>query len=57
MLYPLNTAVALLLSGEALESFRNNEKRRYSEYKEMQKVFGFCVIEGDELIEVKNDAE
>jgi thymidylate kinase len=34
------------LQGEALESFRNFENRMYSEYQQMQKEFGFRVIEG-----------
>src|SRR5215472_15123955 len=34
------------LSGEALESFRNFEQRMYTEYQQMQKEFGFSVIEG-----------
>ncbi len=42
---------ALLLSGEALESFRNFENRMYREYEQMQKEFGFCVIEGDQSID------
>jgi dTMP kinase len=39
------------LSGEALESFRNFERRMYSEYQQMQKEFGFSVIEGDQSID------
>ncbi len=39
------------LSGEALESFRNFEQRMYSEYQQMQKEFGFSVIEGDQSID------
>jgi dTMP kinase len=42
---------APLLAGEALESFRNFENRMYSEYQQMQKEFGFRVIEGDESID------
>jgi dTMP kinase len=42
---------APLLLGEALESFRNFENRMYSEYQQMQKEFGFCVIEGDKSID------
>jgi dTMP kinase len=39
------------LSGEALESFRNFEQRMYSEYQQMQKEFGFSVIEGDQSVD------
>ncbi len=39
------------LSNEALESFRNFEIKMYSEYQEMQKEFGFCVIEGNQSID------
>ncbi len=39
------------LSGEALESFRNFEQRMYTEYQQMQKEFGFSVIEGDQSID------
>jgi dTMP kinase len=42
---------APLLAGEALESFRNFENRMYSEYQQMQKEFGFRVIEGDKSID------
>ena len=38
------------LSQEALESFRNFEKKMYSEYQQMQKEFDFSVIEGDQSI-------
>ena len=44
-------ATTVQLSGEALESFRNFEKRMYSEYQQMQKEFGFSVIEGDRSID------
>ena len=44
-------ATTVQLSGEALESFRNFEKRMYSEYQQMQKEFGFSVIEGDKSID------
>jgi dTMP kinase len=39
------------LTPEALESFRNFEVRMYSEYQEMQKEFGFTVVEGSQPIE------
>jgi dTMP kinase len=39
------------LSNEALESFRNFEIKMYSEYQQMQKEFGFCVIEGNQSID------
>ncbi len=39
------------LSGEALESFRNFEQRMYTEYQQMQKEFGFSVIEGNQSID------
>jgi dTMP kinase len=44
-------ATTVQLSGEVLESFRNFEKRMYSEYQQMQKEFGFSVIEGDKSID------
>ncbi len=44
-------ATTVQLSGEALESFRNFEKRMYSEYQQMQKEFSFSVIEGDKSID------
>ncbi|HKV02552.1 MAG TPA: dTMP kinase [Ktedonobacteraceae bacterium] len=44
-------ATTVQLSGEALESFRNFENRMYSEYQQMQKEFGFSVIEGDKSID------
>lgn len=44
-------APAPSLSREALESFRNFENRMYSEYQQMQKEFGFSVIEGDQSID------
>jgi len=40
-----------ILTGEALESFRNFEIRMYSEYQNMQKEFGFSVIEGNQSID------
>jgi thymidylate kinase len=39
------------LSHEALESFRNFEIKMYSEYQQMQKEFGFSVIEGNQSID------
>lgn len=39
-----------ILTGEALESFRNFEIKMYSEYQNMQKEFGFSVIEGNQSI-------
>ena len=39
------------LTQEALESFRNFEQKMYSEYQQMQKEFGFTVIEGNQPIE------
>jgi dTMP kinase len=39
------------LSNEALESFRNFEIKMYSEYQQMQKEFGFRVIEGNQSID------
>ncbi len=39
------------LTQEALESFRNFEIKMYSEYQQMQKEFGFTVIEGNQSIE------
>ncbi len=39
------------LTPETLESFRNFEVRMYSEYQEMQKEFGFTVVEGSQPIE------
>ncbi|HLJ35185.1 MAG TPA: dTMP kinase [Ktedonobacteraceae bacterium] len=39
------------LTGEALESFRNFEVRMYSEYQQMQKAYGFTVIEGNQPID------
>lgn len=35
------------LTGDALESFRNFEVKMYSEYQQMQKAYGFTVIEGN----------
>ncbi len=43
------------LQGEALESFRNFENRMYSEYQQMQKEFGFRVIEGKKSKSKIND--
>ena len=34
------------LNGELLESFRNFEVKMYSEYQQMQRAYGFTVIEG-----------
>jgi dTMP kinase len=39
------------LTQEALASFRNFEHKMYSEYQQMQKEFGFTVIEGNQPIE------
>jgi dTMP kinase len=39
------------LSHEALESFRGFEVKMYSEYQQMQKEFGFYVIEGNQSID------
>lgn len=39
------------LTGEALESFRNFEVKMYSEYQQMQKAYGFTVIEGNQPID------
>ena len=47
---PLTLAQTPSLSQEALESFRNFEIKMYSEYQQMQKEFGFSVIEGDQSI-------
>jgi len=38
------------LSQEALESFRNFENKMYIESEQMQKEFGFTVIEGSQSI-------
>jgi dTMP kinase len=40
------------LTDAALESFRDFEIRMYSEYQRMQKEFDFCVIEGNQSIDV-----
>ncbi len=42
---------APILTGEALESFRNFEVKMYSEYQNMQKEFAFRVIEGNQSID------
>ncbi len=47
----LSSSTTSQLSGEALESFRNFEQRMYSEYQQMQKEYGFSVIEGDQSID------
>ncbi len=39
------------LTGETLESFRNFEVKMYSEYQQMQKAYGFTVIEGNQPID------
>jgi dTMP kinase len=39
------------LTGESLESFRNFEVKMYSEYQQMQKAYGFTVIEGNQPID------
>jgi dTMP kinase len=40
-----------ILTGEALESYRRFETRMYNEYQNMQKEFGFSVIEGNQSID------
>jgi dTMP kinase len=40
-----------LLTSEALESFRDFEMKMYSQYQQMQKAFGFTVIEGSQSID------
>jgi dTMP kinase len=40
------------LTQETLESFRNFERKMYSQYQSMQKVFGFSVIEGSQSIDL-----
>ena len=40
------------LTDAALENFRDFEIRMYSEYQRMQKEFDFCVIEGNQSIDV-----
>ena len=45
------TAPEPILTGAALESFRNFEIKMYSEYQSMQKEFGFSVIEGSQAID------
>jgi dTMP kinase len=45
------TVQAPTLTGESLESFRNFEVKMYSEYQQMQKAYGFTVIEGDQPID------
>jgi len=40
-----------ILTGAALESFRNFEIKMYSEYQSMQKEFDFSVIEGNQSID------
>lgn len=42
----------LTLTDAALESFRDFENRMYREYQRMQKEFDFCVIEGNQSIDV-----
>lgn len=39
------------LTGESLESFRNFEVKMYNEYQQMQKAYGFTVIEGNQPID------
>ncbi|HTD19756.1 MAG TPA: thymidylate kinase [Ktedonobacteraceae bacterium] len=39
------------LAGEALESFHDFEMKMYAEYQQMQKTFGFTVIEGSQPID------
>lgn len=39
-------------SQEGVESFRNFEKKMYSEYQNMQKEFGFHVLEGNQSIDL-----
>src|SRR5205823_11786840 len=40
------------LTPETLESFRNFERKMYSQYQNMQKEFGFSVIEGSQSIDL-----
>ncbi len=40
-----------VLTKEALESFRDFEVKMYSEYQQMQKAYGFTVIEGNQSID------
>lgn len=40
------------LTQETLESFRNFERKMYSQYQSMQKAFGFSVIEGSQSIDL-----
>ncbi len=42
---------APILTGEALESYRNFEIKMYSQYQNMQKEFEFSVIEGNQSID------
>ena len=42
---------SILLTSEALENFRIFELKMYSEYQQMQKAFGFTVIEGNQSID------
>jgi len=44
-------APASVLTKEALESFRDFEVKMYSEYQQMQKAYGFTVIEGNQPID------
>jgi dTMP kinase len=48
---PALSPTAPILTGEALESYRNFESRMYIEYQNMQKEFEFSVIEGNQSIE------
>ena len=48
----INTTMpAPILTGEALESYRNFEIKMYSQYQNMQKEFEFSVIEGNQSID------
>ena len=49
---PAVTVPLPYLSQDALESFRDFEMKMYSQYQNMQKEFGFRVIEGSQSIEL-----
>ena len=46
------TAKLPALTPETLESFRNFERKMYSQYQDMQEKFGFSVIEGSQSIDL-----
>ncbi len=48
---PAVVPASTLLTSEALESFHIFEMKMYSEYQQMQKAFGFTVIEGNQSID------